>query len=282
MGLKRFILGMLLEIRPPVAVPVVLAALLGGAMAGVRDWGLMLLFMASSFLALFVAHVKDSMIDFWVRREMELGYRSRFGDSGGVLRKEEMALCLGAAAGFFFSIMVYLVLTTTWLLLPIMSAGFVLALTYVPYFDKTVAKNIFWPLGVIIAIWGGFVVQYHALALEPILVGAVVFIVLSFGGILDDLPDADVDKKLGKRTIPVILGIEKANRIAYAGIYLGMALGIALSFSGLILRWLSVPLLIVVPIVACSMRMPIRRRVMVAIMAAFVVLLAAIVLYLLS
>ena len=279
MGLKRFILGMLLEVRPPVAIPVMLATLLGGAIAGIRDWGTMLLFMASSFLVLFAAHVKDSMVDYWVRREMELGYRSRFGDSGGILRKEEMALCMGVATGFFFSIMVYLVLTTTWLLLPIMLACFVLALTYVPYFDKTVAKNIFWPLGVVIVIWGGFVVQSRTLALEPILVGAVVFILLSFGGILDDLPDADVDRKLGKRTIPVILGIEKANRIAYAGIYSGATLGVALSLSGLILRWLAVPLLIAVPIVACSMRMPVRRRVMVAIMAAFVVLLAAIVLY---
>ena len=280
MGLKRFILGMLLEVRPPVAVPVFLAALFGGAMAGIRDWGLALLLALASLMALFVSHHKDSYTDFWIRREYELGYRSRFKDAGGVLRKEEFALAIGFFSGIFLALTAYLTWATTLLFLPFMLLAFTLALVYVPYLDKKWYEIFVWPLGVLCVILGGYIVQAGTLSLEPVLLGSLIWWFLSFGKILDSCPDAKSDLKLGKRTVPVILGVKRAKRISYAGLYSGVLLGAVLCLAGLIDSWLLGGLALAAPIVAYSQRFDPQKGIMVAIAAAYLILIIGILVYL--
>lgn len=272
MSLKRLAVGYLLETRPPFMLAAVLVSVLGGAMAPHVDLGKISLFATAIFFTLYVAHLRDTYFDFFIRGEYKLGYRSRAGDAGGVLTKEELALGIGFGVGIFLVLTAYLVWISSLLLLPIMLTAFILALVYVPYLDRTPIVSTIWPLGILCAILGGFVVQAGGLSMEVLILGSIIWLLLVGGKQIDDLPDLDVDVKLKKRTLAVILGFKRAKRLGYLLILAGLGLGFLLSVVGLLPTFTMCSFAPALPLVYLSWGMNPRRGVMVLIIAAYLIL----------
>jgi len=262
----RKIKGYIKETRPPVMVMAALAALFGCSMAPSFDLGLALLYISAVFFILYSAHLRDTFVDYFVRKEYEKGYESRLGDSGGVLNSDELAMGFGVGIGVALCIGLYLAWTVSWLLLPIGLIGLFFAIAYPGYLDTHWWEILIWPLGVACAFWGGYVVQTGTLALQPLILGAIVWFILIFAKIIDSHPDMEVDRKIGKETVPTLIGKERSKRLSYAGMYVGVGWGLLFSFFGVIPKELLPCFAIIAPFLAYSQKHDPREGIMIIIL----------------
>ena len=173
------------------------------------------------FLALYAAHAKDSLVDFYGRDEDETlaltraGCRVAIGASGvGVLA---CLGALGATAG-----------PTAFLLtLPLWPLGYL----HAPWLDRHPAgTSADYAIGVGLVVVGGYAVQGGRLDAVALGVAATFVPAVSAGAVLVDAGDVAVDRRLGKRTVPVLLGPRRAGFVA-AGL-LGASAAVVLALVG--------------------------------------------------
>lgn len=217
-GMSRSFGDALAYVRPTFMLPAVGMSAYGALLAPATsfDPGVAALHAVAVGLALFVAHLRDGLIDGHVRGEEEprlsvpaFRWSIRVGTVAGVALAAALFAVAGALAGL--SILGLLAL----------------ALLHAPYLDRhPVTVTVDYPVGIGLTIVGGYAAQ------EPALPAAVVAVAGLFVGLLSgiklgiDALDAAFDRSIDKRTVPVALGRRGAERVA-VGVFGATALATA-------------------------------------------------------
>lgn len=75
-----------------------------------------------------------------------------------------------------------------------------------------------------LVLLGSYVLAVGSITLRVVVVFFLAFIMLSFATIAKDLPHVEADAKTGVKTLPVVIGAEKAGKVAFSGILASSAL----------------------------------------------------------
>ncbi|MCU4974516.1 UbiA family prenyltransferase [Halobacteria archaeon AArc-m2/3/4] len=194
------------QVHPVFMLPPLAASLFGALLAGVVDPISATLHVVAMFSAVYTAHIKDGYVDFYVRDE----------DDDHPLTGRGCRLGL-AVSTVVFTICCGLLLTVAgWLAVALTVPTWLIAYHHAPQLDTNpVTTTTGYPLGIALALLGGYVVQTGTFAGIP-LGFAVVFLVLLSGiKVIDDAQDYDYDRSIAKRTVAVVVGPERAYTVAY-------------------------------------------------------------------
>jgi 1,4-dihydroxy-2-naphthoate octaprenyltransferase len=208
------------QIHPVFMLPPVAASLFGAALAGEFTVVLALLHAGSAFFALYTAHVKDGYVDFFARGEDD--------DHPLTARGCRTAMALSTAG--FAACLLAIGLLVGPLAAVITLPGWLVGYFHAPQLDTNpVGATMGYPAGIALATVGGFYVQAEAVS-GTVLGFAVVFLLILAGiKVIDDAKDYDYDRSIAKRTVAVVLGVERAHRAAYGLMLVGLLAVVALS-----------------------------------------------------
>ncbi|WP_115862639.1 UbiA family prenyltransferase [Halorussus litoreus] len=211
------------QVHPVFMLPPVACSLFGAVLAGTFDVGLAEsldlslagLHAVAIFAAVYTAHVKDGYVDFHLRGEdddhplTERGCKAALAGSTALFFA--CVLALWAVAGFGPALLTL----PTWLI------GY----HHAPQLDTNpVTATTGYPLGIALAILGGYYAQAGALGAVPVAFALVFLLVLSGVKVIDDAQDYDYDRSIEKRTVAVTVGPRRARTAAYALMAAGLAL----------------------------------------------------------
>ena len=201
------------QVHPVFALPPVAASGFGSVLAGRFSVAVGALHVAAVLLAIYTAHVKDGFVDFHVRGE----------DDDHPLTERGCRLAIAAASTGFFACLVGL-----WVVAGVGAAlitlpGWLIGYHHAPQLDTNpVTATTGYPLGVALAVLGGYYAQSGGLAVEPVAFAGVFLVVLSGVKVIDDATDFDYDRSIAKRTVAVAVGPSRARRVAYGLMAAGM------------------------------------------------------------
>lgn len=194
------------QVHPVFMLPPLAASLFGALLGGVVDPISAVLHVVAMFSSVYTAHIKDGYVDFYVRDEDDdHPLTSRGCRLGLAISTMVFAVCCGL-----------LLSVAGWLAVALTVPTWLIAYHHAPQLDTNpVTATTGYPLGIALALLGGYVVQSGALAGIP-LGFAIVFLVLLSGiKVIDDAQDYDYDRSIAKRTVAVVVGPERAYTVAY-------------------------------------------------------------------
>ncbi|WP_135825680.1 UbiA family prenyltransferase [Halorussus ruber] len=210
------------QVHPVFMLPPVACSLFGGVLAGRFAPAVGLLHATAIFAAVYTAHVKDGYVDFYVRDEdddhplSERGCKTALAGSTALFLTCLLALWVVAGVG------TALLTLPTWLI----------AYHHAPQLDTNpVTATTGYPLGIALALVGGFHAQAGALAPIAVAFAAVFLVLLSGVKVIDDAQDFEYDKSIQKRTVAVTVGPRRARTAAYA--LMATALLLVVAFAAL-------------------------------------------------
>jgi len=211
------------QIHPVFMLPPVAASAFGAVLAVDFSVPLAVLHMATAFCALYVAHLKDGYVDFHIRGEDDDHPLSARGCRVGLV---------GASVAFFAGCLALSVLVdpiAALLTLP----GWLIGYLHAPQLDlHPVGATAGYPTGIGIALLGGFYVQTTTLTLPVVAYAAVFTTILCGIKTVDDATDYAYDKSIDKRTVAVVLGRQRARRLAHWLMVVGMIAVVLLTALG--------------------------------------------------
>ncbi|MFC4552258.1 MULTISPECIES: UbiA family prenyltransferase [Halorussus] len=210
------------QVHPVFMLPPVASSLFGGVLAGTFSPLSGLLHATAIFAAVYTAHVKDGYVDFYIRGEDDDHPLTKSGCERALAGST--ALFAACTAGLWLTVGVGAALVTvpTWLI------GY----HHAPQLDTNpVTTTTGYPLGIALAILGGYYVQAGTLAATPVAFAAVFLVLLSGVKVIDDAQDFEYDRSIEKRTVAVALGRERARTAAYA--LMACALALVVGFAAL-------------------------------------------------
>ena len=223
-GIRADLGALASQVHPVFMLPPVAASAFGAVIAGRIALASLLLHAAATFCAVYTAHVKDGYVDFYGRGE---------DDSHPMTAAGCRRALVGAGAGFLAAT------AGLWLLVGPIAAAlavpmWLLGFLHAPQFDTNpVTTTLGYPLGIATAIVGGHYAQAGAFAGEALAFALVFAVALAGVKIIDDATDYDYDASIDKRTVAVVLGRERARRLAYALLYAGFTLVVVFAVDGL-------------------------------------------------
>ncbi|QSW98997.1 UbiA family prenyltransferase [Haloterrigena alkaliphila] len=194
------------QVHPVFMTPPVAASLFGAVLAGRLEAAVAAVHVVAIFAAVYTAHVKDGYVDFYARGE----------DDDHPLTERGCRVGLVGSTATFAACCLLLLALVDWVAVALTLPTWLIAYHHAPQLDTNpVTATTGYPLGIALAILGGFYVQTSALA--AIAVGfALVFLVLLSGvKVIDDTQDYEYDRSIRKRTVAVALGPERAYTLAY-------------------------------------------------------------------
>lgn len=212
------------QIHPVFMLPPVASSAFGAVLAAEVDLSVAVAHVLAIFFSVYTAHVKDGYVDFHVRGEDD--------DHPLTVGGCRLAL-LGGGVGFAAC------LTVIWLLAGSLAAlvtlpAWIIGVLHAPQLDTNpLTTTAGYPLGIAVALFGGYYVQALALAATPLAFAAVFFILLCGMKIVDDSTDYEYDRSIDKRTVAVALGRERARRLAAALIAVALMAVVWLTVDGL-------------------------------------------------
>ena len=209
----------------------------------------LLVFCIGVFAALYFAHVKDSYVDFFERKE----------DPFSFLTKRQSHRAMAISSIVVLACVLYFLRTGFWLVVPIILIGFLLSFFHTPMDLHPLGATAGYPTGLALAALGGYYVQAGALPLSMILFAFAVW--LGFNGvkILDDVKDYDWDKRFGKIAAPVFLGKARAKKTAALLVAAGASFGIILTYWGYLPLFSAVSFLPLYPAALISLQRNSRK-----------------------
>ncbi|KAB1186661.1 MULTISPECIES: lycopene cyclase domain-containing protein [Haloferax] len=222
-GAKAALGALASQVHPVFMLPPVAASWFGAILAG--EFALLpgTLYAAAVFFGVYTAHVKDGYVDFYQRGE----------DDDHPLTRRGCQLCLvGATLGFVLSTGALVGLVGAGVLV-FTIPGWLLGYFHAPQLDTNpVTTTLGYPLGIALAILGGYYVQTGTLTATPIAFAGVLLFVLAGIKIIDDAKDYDYDRSIDKRTVAVVLGTDGAYRLAHVLIGAGLFFVVAGAITG--------------------------------------------------
>jgi len=211
------------QIHPVFMLPPVAASAFGAVLAGAFSVPLAGLHMATAFCALYVAHVKDGYVDFHVRGE----------DDDHPLSARGCRVALGGATGLFLVGCLALAVRVDPVAAALTLPGWVIGYLHAPQLDlHPVGATAGYPVGIGLALLGGFYVQTTTLTPAVLAYAAVVTTILCGIKTIDDGTDYAYDRSIGKRTVAVVLGRRRARTLAHGLMGLGLAVTVGLAVAG--------------------------------------------------
>jgi 1,4-dihydroxy-2-naphthoate octaprenyltransferase len=194
------------QVHPVFMLPVLATAWFGAVLAGLPSPALAAVHATAAFFALYTAHVTDGYVDFYVRGE----------DDDHPLSERGCRVALaGASAGFFACLLVLVALVDVWAGL-VTLPGWLIAVNHAPQLDTNpIGATVGYPLGIGFGLVGGYYVQATTLGPTVVALAAVFVTILSGIKVVDDAQDYAYDRSIGKRTVAVALGRERAHVAAY-------------------------------------------------------------------
>jgi len=201
------------QIHPVFMLPPVAVSVFGGVLA--VDFSLLraTVFAGAVFCSVYTAHVTDGYVDFYVRGE---------DDSHPLTPR-------GCAVGFALGTLGFLVaaLALAVLVGPVAALfavpGWVLAVSHATVLDTNpVGATVGYPLGVALALLGGFYAQSRTVSGLALAFAGVFLVVLAGVKVVDDAQDYAYDRRIDKRTVAVVLGRRRARRVAYGLMAVGL------------------------------------------------------------
>ena len=219
-GARADLAALASQVHPVFMLPPVACSLFGGVLAGQFAPAVGLLHATAIFAAVYTAHVKDGYVDFYVRDEDDDHPLSERGCkralAGSTVLFAASLLALWALAGGLAALLTL----PTWLV----------AYHHAPQLDTNpVTATTGYPLGIALAILGGYAAQAGTLAPIALAFAAVFLVLLSRVKVIDDAQDYDYDRSIRKRTVAVTLGPERARTAAYALMTTALVLVVALA-----------------------------------------------------
>ncbi len=118
------------------------------------------------------------------------------------------SLAIGSAIGLYF------VLTTGWMLLPLIAAAAISIYFYTPGFSRWYVGEIitglnFGPLMVL----GGYFIMTGRYSVEALSAGIIPGILVGTLLFLNEFPDVEADSAVGRKNVVISLGLEKASKL---------------------------------------------------------------------
>lgn len=211
------------QVKPMFMAPALASSVYGGLLAGAVAPLPAAIHVLATFLALFAAHVKDSYVDFYVRREDERLPLTRHGCRLAIVGSGVVfAACLVALWWLAGP-------TAAFLVLPLWILGYL----HAPWLDRhPVGTSLDYSAGVALVVLGGFAAQAGTPTPTAVLVAVVFVPVLAAGGVLIDVEDVESDSRLGKRTVPVLVGPRRTRVVAGGLVGLSAAIVVTLVATG--------------------------------------------------
>ncbi len=233
MGLKIWVS----ETRPRFMILSVVLAFLGNSIAwydGAFRPGLA----APALVGLLLVHISVNTINDYFDYKSGVDLKTKrtpFSGGSGILPagllKPEQVLGLSMASFLLASaIGIYFIITRGWLLLPLLIMGATCALLYTPFIARMRWPE--WAAGLgmgSLPILGTYFVQTTAYALPAVVASIPSGILVHNLLLLNEFPDVEADKTAGRRTLPIIIGRERAGLVYSAltvSVYLWIAGGV--------------------------------------------------------
>ena len=213
------------QVHPVFMLPPVAVSLLGAALAGEFTLPIAAVHAVAVFCAVYTAHVKDGYVDFHIRGEDEdhpltvggcrvalVGATALFVGCTGAL-----ALLAGPGAALLAA--------------PLWVIGYL----HAPQLDTNpVTTTLGYPGGIALALVGAHYAQAGAFDALALALAGVFLVTLAGVKVIDDSKDYDYDRSIGKRTVAVVLGLERARRFGFALVAGGLAAVVALAAAGVL------------------------------------------------
>jgi len=203
------------QVHPVFMLPPVACSLFGGVLAGAFAPVPGALHATAIFAAVYTAHVKDGYVDFHVRGE----------DDDHPLSERGCRLALAGSSALFFACTAGLWLVAGPVAALLTLPTWLVAYHHAPQLDTNpVTATTGYPLGIALAILGGYYAQAGALGAVPLAFAAVFLVLLSGVKVIDDAQDFDYDRSIDKTTVAVALGPRRARTAAFALMVAALAL----------------------------------------------------------
>jgi 1,4-dihydroxy-2-naphthoate octaprenyltransferase len=210
-----------METRPQFLLLSVVLAFLGTCIAwydGVFHLGYAIL----AFVGILLAHISVNTLNdyFDYKSGIDLAViRTPFSGGSGILPpgslKPRQVLWLGTGSLLLaVPIAVFFVIASGWQLIPLLIVAALCIVLYTPFILKT-----FWPewapgLGMgALPVMGAYFVQTGEYTWPLVIASVPSFILVHNLLFINEFPDVEADKKGGRRTTPIVIGMEKASRI---------------------------------------------------------------------
>jgi 1,4-dihydroxy-2-naphthoate octaprenyltransferase len=222
-GLRADVGALASQVHPVFMLPPLAASAFGAVLADRLDVFLLSLHLVAAFAGLYTAHIKDGYVDFHQRGE---------DDDHPLTAVGCRAALAGATTLFFACLLAIGLLVDVWAAL-LTLPGWIIGYLHAPQLDlNPVGATAGYPAGISFALLGGYYVQAEALSATVVAFAVVFLAVLSGIKTIDDAKDYEYDRSIGKRTVAVVLGRERARQFAYGLMAAGMAVVIALAAVG--------------------------------------------------
>lgn len=223
-GAGAVIRGLASQIHPVFMLPPLAASWFGSVLAGQFSLATGALHMSAIFCSVYTAHVKDGYVDFHVRNE----------DDDHPLTVHGCRLALVIAALGVSVCLAGLYVVAGWGAVALTAPGWLIGYLHAPKLDMNPVTTTFgYPIGIALAVLGGFYTQVGHLTAPPLAVAAILVVLLGGVKIIDDSQDYAYDQSIAKRTAAVVLGRRRARRLAFSlitvalvGIGFAVAIGV--------------------------------------------------------
>jgi lycopene cyclase domain-containing protein len=216
------------QVHPVFMLPAVAASLAGGtlviATGGGSVWlGVAAVHALAIFFAVYTAHVTDGYVDFHVRGE----------DDDHPLTVAGCRLGRAVASAAFAACLRFVWLRGGWVAGLLTLPTWVIAVLHAPQLDVTPAgATLGYPVGVSLALLGGYAVQTGTVGPLALALAGLLLVVLAGVKVVDDAQDTAYDRSIGKRTVPVVVGPDRARRWANWTLFAGGVLVLPLTIAG--------------------------------------------------
>jgi len=195
------------QVHPVFMLPPVAAAGFGGLLSARYAVWPAALHAGAVVVGLYTAHVKDGYVDFHVRDE----------DEDHPMTARGCRAVLAASTLAFWALVAALWVAVSPGAAALAAPGWLLGYFHAPQLDTgPLGATLGYPLGVALALLGGFYAQAGRLDPAVVAFAAVLLVVVAGIKVVDDAQDYDYDRSVDKRTVAVVLGVPGARRVANA------------------------------------------------------------------
>lgn len=204
--IKRRARGLWLHVQPIFLLPGAAMSGFGALLADEFALAPAALHATAVCLAIYVAHLKDGYVDYYIRGE----------DDCNPLEPAEIRVAIGVAAVLFGCCLAILWLLAGGLVVTATMPLIALGYFHAPLLDtRPVAETVDYPLGIALATAGGYATQTGTVSVAVGAVCLVLFLLLAAINIMLDRTDVNHDRRVAKQTLPVVLGPHRAQRVAW-------------------------------------------------------------------
>lgn len=243
------------EIRAPflLLAPITFSV---GAAAAYIDGHFNILFLVLGLIGVTLAHISINVMNEYFDYKSGLDFKTKktpFSGGSGVLTSGELepkvvfrfALACMTIGG---SIGVYLALNSTWLVIPVVAVALITIYLYTPLFAKLYLGELMTGInfGPLVSI-GGYLSMAGVYGPKSLYAGIVPGILVGTLLYLNEFPDLEADKSVGRRNFVILLGLEKA-AYGYTGLIASVYLWILYCVVTGLLPWTLLVTYLTIPV----------------------------------